>query len=216
MGDWTSVTYIVSQIFVIAGYALLAGTYFVKRRWKLLAVAMASNAMMAVGFGFLSAWVGVATLSLALVRDTVNLILNAKRGEANKKIITKLDWWLLALWVASWTAVTAFTAEKFGDWFGYFASLTFTVAIWQKNKVVYNFMGPLISAFWITYHFIVDNFFGVVLESVLLAFIITGAVLSAVKPKQEQSKPHAQLQPDKVYQPDQHQAGAGNDIAGLM
>jgi len=53
MGDWTSATYITSQVFITIAYVLLAATYFINNRWKLLATVITSNAIMGVGFLFL-------------------------------------------------------------------------------------------------------------------------------------------------------------------
>jgi hypothetical protein len=183
MGDWTNITYIISQIFVICAYGLLAWTYFVKKRTLLLFIVIAANATMAVGFGLLSAWVGVGMCAIAITRDIVSALKKRKRTETDKHRITKLDCALLVIWLSAQIIVTYFTSDGFMSWFALFATATFTISIWQKNKVVYNFMGIPVGVFWVIYNFFIESLFGVLLEGVLLAAVIVGAVLSLVKLK---------------------------------
>jgi hypothetical protein len=183
MGDWSDPIYVTSQIFVICAYCLVAWTYLIKKRTLLLFVIMAASLTMGIGFGLLSAWVGVGMCVIAITRDTVSELLNRKRNETDKNRITKLDCALLAVWLTAQIVVTYFTSEGFMSWFALFATMTFTISIWQKNKIVYNFMGIIVGVFWIIYNFFIESLFSIILESVLLVFVVAGAILSVVKYK---------------------------------
>lgn len=202
MGDWSSPIYCISQVFIVLSYMMLAWTYFIKSRAVLLVVVISSNTAMGIGFGFLTAWVAVGMCIVAIIRDIVQSTINRFRNRqdagatapTNPNRITKTDCGLLALWVTILVTITAFTQDGFWSWFALFATLTFTVSIWQKNKIVYNFMGIFVSAFWIIYNVFVESFFGVTLESLLLVAVIIGAVLSVVKLNNKVSTPQVTSQ----------------------
>jgi len=183
MGDWTSATYIASQIFVIVAYVLLASTYFVKNRAVMLVINVSSCVTMGVGFGLLRAWIGMGLIGVAICRDITSFILNKYRirhGIPSNRI-TRLDCALLALWVAAITTITAFTFDGWLSLSAYFAMFIFTVAIWQKNVLVYKSLGVPVGALWILYNVVVKSLFGVILESVLLVAVIVGLVMYLVK-----------------------------------
>jgi hypothetical protein len=183
MGDWGSPQYIVSQVFVILAYCCLGFTYLIKKRSAVLVVVMTSNFTMGVGFSLLSAWVGVGMCAVAITRDTVSSIINRKRSEMDKNKITGTDWVLLCVWVTALSVITVLTENGFLTWFALFATLTFTISIWQKNVFVYKFLGIFVGIFWIIYNISIENFFGVILEGVLFVAVIIGLILYIVKNK---------------------------------
>jgi len=177
MGDWTSATYIISQIFVIIAYCGFSFTYLIKRRVTMLGVVIASNTMMVLGFVLLSAWVGVGTGIVAICRDVVSLFMNAKRKPEDRGKTTKLDRGLIVLWITAALIITLFAHQGFLTWFAFFATAVFMISIWQKNVFVYRLLGVLVGVFWITYNVVVDSLFGVILESALSVFVIVGVVM---------------------------------------
>jgi hypothetical protein len=186
MGDWGSSTYIYSQIFVALAYLCLFATYQIKSRSKLLATTITSNILMGGGFILLNAWVGLAMCCVAICRDVVSEILNHKRSEQTRAKNTKLDWGLLTIWATALIALTVLTEEGWVTWFALFATLTFTVSIWQKNVLVYRVLGIFVGIFWIIYNVGVESFFGITLESVLLVGVIIGLGRFLVKLKKNQ------------------------------
>ena len=183
MGDWSSTQYIISQVFVSAAYILLAATYFITHRHKLLLTTITSNITMGIGFVLLSGWVAVAMCIIAICRDITSSILNARRKPEDKMKNTRLDWVLLGVWVSAFTIATVLTQQGFMTLFAYFATTTFTISIWQKNPFVYRLLGVLVGIFWIIYNVVVESFMGVTLESVLLVFVIIGLVTYCRKMK---------------------------------
>lgn len=174
--DWNSPTYLSSQVFITFAYALLAASYFITSRRKLLATTISSNLSMGVGFALLGGWVGVCMCIIAISRDITSTILSKQRKPEEQMKITRLDLWLLGLWVSLFTIATLFTANSFFEMFAYFATLTFTVSIWQKNGFIYRFLGIFVGIFWIIYNIVLKNFMGFTLESALLIFVIIGFI----------------------------------------
>ena len=58
MGDWSSTTYIFSQVFTILAFASIGLTYLVKKRGHILITAICCNLFMGIGFMLLGAWAG--------------------------------------------------------------------------------------------------------------------------------------------------------------
>ena len=174
MGDWTSGAYITSQIFVVIFYLFIAGSYFAKKRWQTLLLVIACNTSLGIAFIFLNSWVGLGLCIIAVIRDTTSAIINKYRTDEDRAKITKLDCGLLAIWVSAMVIVTAFTQDGPLCWLACFASLLFTVSIWQKSKVIYCFLGLVSTVVWIAFYIYLESVFSIVFESVLLVAIIIG------------------------------------------
>jgi hypothetical protein len=158
---------------------LLAASYFVIGRRKLLGVVILSNLTMGIGFLLLGGYVGVGMCLAAVARDIVSDIIYRRRPEHEKNKIMRADWWWLLLWVSVWTATAAATQTGFVSLFAYFASLTFTISIWQKSAFMYRFLGILVGIFWIVYNLYLQSLMGFVLESILLVFVTAGFIAYA-------------------------------------
>lgn len=185
MGDWTSLTYIFSQIIVILTYLCFSFTYFVKKRSLLLLTVMLANALQGIAFSLLSAWVGLGMCGVAICRDLTSYFINKKRSEETKNRINGLDFGLLFLWIAALVLITVFTYADIWSWFALLATMTFTVSIWQKNVLVYRIMGIFASAFWIVYDIRIENLLGIILEGCMFAVAICGVILYLVKMKRK-------------------------------
>lgn len=181
-------TYITSQVFVSIAYCLLAMTYFINGRHKLLLTMIMSNASMGIGFFLLEGYVGVAMCGIAICRDITSYIISSHCLEKDKLKNTKLDWGLLVLWVSLFTIATFFTQKGFMTLFAYFATLAFTFSIWQKNSFIYRFLGIFVGMLWIIYNVFVKSIAGMTLESTLLLFVIAGFI-SYIKKNKSAKKP---------------------------
>jgi hypothetical protein len=177
-----------SQIFVALAYICLFATYQIKSRSKLLGTTIISNILMGIGFILLGAWVGLAMCCVAICRDIVSETLNRKRNEETRTKNTKLDWLLLAIWVTALVSLTVATESGWITWFALFATLTFTVSIWQKNALIYRILGIFVGVFWIIYNVGAENFFGITLEAVLLVGVVIGLLRFILKRKKRQSE----------------------------
>lgn len=187
MGDWDNPAYIISQIFIALAYLCLFATYQIKGRSLMLGITITSNILMGIGFILLNAWVGLAMCFVAICRDVVSEILNRKRSKEDCLRTTKLDWGLLLVWVAALIALTIVTENGWVTWFALFATLTFTLSIWQKNVLIYKILGIFVGVFWIIYNIGVENVFGIFLESVLLVGVMIGLTGYLLKNKRSET-----------------------------
>ena len=172
MGDWTSSTYIASQVFTCIAYMLYAASYFVTERQKILALIIIGNVNLGIGFLLLGGYVGVGMCIVAITRDTVSAIIHRcrKAQEKDKTLLT--DWLWLALWVSISTTIAAFTASSLISLTAYFGTLAMTISVWQKNGFIYRLLGILQAILWISYSLYLQSVMGTLLEFVSLVFII--------------------------------------------
>ena len=71
--EWT-LTYILSQIFTIVMYILLASTYYLKDRKKVLIVSFLSTISVGIAYILLKAWTGFAMCIVATIRNIIFII----------------------------------------------------------------------------------------------------------------------------------------------
>ena len=57
-----------------------------------------------------------------------------------------------------------------------FATLLYTLSIWQNNTKTYKKYGIFVSIFWITYRIYVESFFGIILEGLSFLSAIIGLI----------------------------------------
>ncbi len=85
-----NVAYILSQVFTIITYALLALTYYAKDRKKVLILSFLSLTANGIAYIFLSAWTGFAMCIVALIRNIIFLIDEKKNGKRERIYINYL------------------------------------------------------------------------------------------------------------------------------
>jgi uncharacterized membrane protein len=86
--NW-GITYILSQVFTVIMYVLLAITYYAKDRKKVLILSFLSLIANILAYVFLDAWTGVAMCVVALIRNIIFLVDEKKNGKRDE--ITKKD-----------------------------------------------------------------------------------------------------------------------------
>ena len=74
-----TINYILSQIFTIIMYGLLALTYYAKDRKKVLIINFLSLIANGIAYIFLNAWTGLAMCVVALIRNIIFLIDEKKK-----------------------------------------------------------------------------------------------------------------------------------------
>ena len=174
MGDWQSSTYILSQILTFVGNALIGYSFFLNRRIALLLVTLAANIFITVAYGFLGGWVGVGVICVEIARDIVSFISDKRKENRNSTTNTRFDSVMLAIWVTALIVITIFTQDGFLSWFALFATLTFTVGIWQKNQLIFLICAVASEVFWIVYNVVVESAVGLGWEIVLFIAAIAG------------------------------------------
>ncbi len=169
--NW-EIEYILSQVFTIFMYGLMAITYYMKNRKAILMVSFASLVANVIAYVLLNAWSGLAMCIVAMIRNIIFLVdekQNGKRDEISKKDIVIL----IILYIIS-IGSAIFTYEVFFSLLSVFATMLYTYSVWQKKTEVYKFCGIPVGILWILYNFYVKSIFGVILEAVLLVNSMVG------------------------------------------
>lgn len=169
--------YILSQIFTIIMYALLAWTYFLKDKRKIVIVSAASLVANIIAYILLGAWTGLAMCIVAMLRNLYILWDEKQHGKRAQN--EKRDYIFLALVYLGIILATIPTYEGFLSLLSVFATSVYTYSIWQKSTKVYKFCGIPVGILWIAYNLYVKSIFGVILEGILLIASIAGYVAEA-------------------------------------
>ena len=180
--SWTT-NYILSQIFTIIMYILLASTYYLKDRKKILIVSFFSTASIGLAYILLNAWTGFAMCIVAIIRNIIFIIdekKNGKRENINKKDVVIL----ILLYLISIISVF-FTYDGFWSLLSVFATMLYTYSVWQKKVLIYKFCGIPVGILWIAYNIYIMSLFGIILESILLIFSTTGYILDLKRKNRE-------------------------------
>ncbi len=175
-------TYIISQVFTIIMYILLAITYYLKNRKTVLIVSFLSLIANAIAYILLDAYTGLAMCGVALVRNLIFIIdekKNGKRDEINKKDIIVL----IILYAISIVSAI-FTYDGFLSLLSVFATMLYTYSVWQKKTNIYKLLGIPIGILWVWYNIYIKSIFGIVLEGILLICSTIGYLLETRKSKQ--------------------------------
>jgi len=61
------------------------------------------------------------------------------------------------------------------------ATVIFTYSVWQKKTSVYKGLGIPVVMIWIIYNVYIMSLFGIILETTLLLFVISGLILELRK-----------------------------------
>ena len=168
-----TVNYILSQVFIIISYTFVAMTYVSKSRKAILTYNLIGLVASGLSYTFLSAWTGLAMAGVAMLRNIIFLIQNRK--EKSEKI-TCVDWIILGVLVAVSVVSAVFTYDGFLSLLSVFATMLYTLSVWQKNTKIYKFMGIPVSLLWIAYQIFIRSLFGILLEAALFVVEIIGII----------------------------------------
>ena len=166
--------YTLSQIFVVLSYIFLAMTYLTKKRQIILFYSIVAVVFNGFSYFFLKAWSGLAAIIVALIRNAIFVVQEKFDKSEGYKY---WDYLILAFLLILNTIFAIITYDGFLSLFTAFASVTYTVSIWQKNTKAYKLLGILSSAFNIVYLVFIWSIFGFILESALFIITIVGTVL---------------------------------------
>lgn len=175
--------YVLSQIFTIITYVLLAMTYYAKNRKTVLTISFASLITNGLEYVFLNAYSGLAMCIVALIRNIIFLVDEKKNGKRDTN--TKKDVIILVILYIISIASAIFTYDGFLSLLSVFATMLYTYSVWQKKTNIYKLLGMPIGVLWILYNIYVQSLFGVILEAILLVCSMTGYILEVRNNKKE-------------------------------
>lgn len=164
--------YVLSQIFTILMYVLMAWTYFLKEKRRIVIVSALSLVANIIAYVLLGAWTGLAMCVVAMLRNLYILWKEKKYGKREK--LEKRDYIFLAIVYLGIVLATIPTYEGLLSLLSVFATSIYTYSIWQKSTKIYKFCGIPVGVLWIAYNAYVQSIFGVILEAVLLIASIVG------------------------------------------
>lgn len=176
-----TINYILSQIFTIIMYGLLALTYYAKDRKKVLIINFLSLIANGIAYIFLNAWTGLAMCVVALIRNIIFLIDEKKNGK--RESINRTDVIILVILYAISIISAILTYDGFLSLLSVFATALYTFSVWQKKTNIYKLLGIPIGILWILYNIYIMSIFGIILETILLVCSTTGYLLEKRKVK---------------------------------
>ena len=168
--------YIWSQVFTIVMYVFLMICYQLKKRKSILIVSIISLLCNIAAYILLQAWTGLAMCAIALFRNLYSYWDESVHPGQTK--ITTRDTVILAVVYLAMIIVSIPTYNGFLSLMSVFATMTYTYSIWQKNTLVYKFMGVPVGILWIIYNAFVGSFFGVTLEAALCVASLIGFIVA--------------------------------------
>lgn len=174
--------YILSQVFIIINYALLAISYYCKDRKTVLVISFMAVIANGLSYVFLNAYSGLAMCILALIRNIIFLIDEKKNGKSDK--IYKKDIIILVILYTIAIISAIFTYEGVLSLLSVVGTMLYTYSVWQKKTIIYKFMGIPVGISWIIYNIYIMSIFGIILESILLVSSTIGYILE-VKEKRK-------------------------------
>ena len=169
-----NIAYILSQVFIIISYILLAFTYQTKKRTSILIFNFGSLIMTGLSYIFLSAYSGLAMVGVAIIRNIIFMIDEKKNGKSNKN--STKDYVILAILYIISIVFAIITYNGILSMMSVAATMLYTFSVWQKNTKVYKLLGMPIEAIWIIYNVYIFSIFGIILESVLAVSTVVGYI----------------------------------------
>ena len=176
---WTT-AYLISQILTIIIYILLCLTYIERYRKQILITNIMSHVLQATAFILLKGHTGFFMNIFFLIRD--GFFLHDSKNEKNEKI-TKRDIHILIIMMMIVLSFSIISYDSIYSIFSILATITGTVAIWQKNTRIYRFLGIICSMFWLIYHISLHSIVASILESILLITTIVGYLVELKRTK---------------------------------
>jgi hypothetical protein len=133
-------------------------------------------------YSLLGAWAGVGVVCIAVIRNVLFLI-QQKIKALDKYVI---DDWIILIFLLIISAVTAvWTYDGLLSLFSIFASVIYTVSVWQKNIKVYKVLGIISGAINIVYFAFIGSIFGIILESIVCLVTIVFTIIYILNERKE-------------------------------
>lgn len=164
--------YIISQIFTIISYGLLASTYQAKNRKAVLTLNLLGQLSFVIAYIFLGAWSGLAMTIVALIRNVIFIIDENKNGKRDN--MSKIDIIVLVVMYIISIVSAIFTYQGVFSLLPVLATMIYTYGVCQKNIKTYKMLGIPTELLWTAYNLYIKSIFGILLEIMMLTSCITG------------------------------------------
>ena len=169
-----TITYILSQIFIIINYIFLVMTYQSKNRKNILIFNFVALIASALSYMFLSAYSGLAMTIVAIIRNIIFIIDEKKNGKSEKNQ-TK-DYIILAILYIISIILGILTYNGILSMMSVIATMLYTYSVWQKSTKIYKILGIPVGIIWIIYNIYIFSVFGIILETILAISAVIGYI----------------------------------------
>lgn len=184
---WTF-EFIMSQVCVIFAVLSLGLSYFTKNRVVILILALCNSIFYGLQYLFLHEYAGAVLNFIGILRG-VWFFVNDKLGVSRNLTLISLITCLSLLILGD--------ILTFGEWYSIFpliATVTYTLAVWQKNITVYRWTVIPIETCGVIYNIMCGSIIGIVLEVLLLIFGIVSIIKLYVGKNKKQNGNDAQTE----------------------
>jgi len=181
-------TFIISQVFVVLTYILLAVTYLLKKRKLVLSVGILSILCICTAYFLLDAWSGFAMNVIGIFRNLMFMWIDHKKEKTGKEYFGLR----LSSLTVTYIAIIVFAVisyDGFLSLMSVFGAMVFSYSVWQKNPHVYRILGCVDCTLWIIYNIYVWSPFGILLEGTMLTYhiiMLTRVLIKHLKTKKEE------------------------------
>lgn len=169
-----TVTYILSQVFIIINYIFLISTYQSKSRKNILILNFCSLIASGLSYLCLSAYSGAAMIMIAIIRNIIFIVDEEKNGKKDKN--STKDYIILAILYIISIIFAIITYNGILSMMAVASTMLYTYSIWQKSTKVYKILGVLVAIMSIIYNIYILSIFGVLLEVILEISSIIGFI----------------------------------------
>ena len=169
-----SLTYILSQVFIIINYILLVCTYQAKSRKTILILNICSLTSAGISYICLSAYTALAMAIVSIFRNVVFIINEKKNGITDK--ITKNEIYMLLVIYALTIILASVTYDGILSLMSVAATMLYTYSVWQKSTKLYKWLGVPVCILWVTYNIYIKSLFGIICEFILMTSAIIGLI----------------------------------------
>lgn len=180
---WT-VQYILSQISVIFAAFILAASYLIKSKNKILHLTIFYSLFYAISYALIGAWIGVVLNFVSIIRNCWFLVEYRKKGSISAMALSSSLVMLITASVLSFVFVSFHPI----DLLVLSETIVYTFSLWQKSNKSFRWLALYSSACWLTYNIFVYSLFAIILEAALLTAKIIGIVLLYIKKGKDKRK----------------------------
>lgn len=171
---WFNITwtweFIVSQICVLVAVLSLALSCCTKNRILILILALLNSIFYGLQYLFLKEYSGAVLNFIGIVRAIWFFI--------NDKLKVRRNYTLISLFVCLACLIAA-EIWTFSAWYSILpllATVTYTLAVWQKNIKIYRWAIVPIEICGVAYNIMCQSLFGIIFESILLIVAIVSVI----------------------------------------
>lgn len=173
-------TYIISQILTIGMYITLSITYWLHDRKQILIVSSIGQILICGAYLLLAAYSGALMAITAVIRNIVFLIFMNEEKENSQRNVYIFTLIMVLIGIAA-----IITFDGLLSLLSVIATILYSYSVWQNKTLTYKLLGIPNSLLWGLYNLYVGSIMGVLFESVMLVFALSGYISekSLRKPK---------------------------------